>query len=142
MGRQAEAPRCFRCGTQGADIGVMTKILVIDDELSVAALLARVLRADGTDVTQAHTAMHAFGLARQDVPDLILLDRSLPDMDGLDACRLLKTDVHLRHIPVIVVSGAAEDEVDWRLAGAAGFIPKPFDIHALALVVRRHLADA
>jgi twitching motility two-component system response regulator PilG len=74
------------------------------------------------------SAMEALNGLRHVVPDLILLDITLPGMDGLDLCRVIKENKTTQHIPVVMLSGNDEvfDKVLGRLAGAADYITKPF----------------
>ena len=114
-------------------------ILVADDEPAITALFAQMLGFAGFQVVQAHGGAEAVSLARQQKPDLILLDVMMPDLDGRDACQVLKMDQTLRDIPVVLFSSADERDVHWRAAGADGFLQKPFSIRTLPDVVREHL---
>ena len=114
-------------------------VLVADDEPAITALVAEMLGFSGFRVAQAHGGGEAISAARMDRPDLILLDVMMPDLDGRDACRVLKMDRSLRGIPVLLFSSADERDVHWRDAGADGFLQKPFSIRSLPGVVRGHL---
>ena len=115
------------------------RILVADDEPAITALIDIMLRHAGFDVVQAQGGVEAISLARQERPDLILLDVMMPDLDGREACKLLKIDRTLRSVPVVLVSSADERDVEWRGAGADGFLQKLFNIRGLPAVVRRYL---
>ena len=95
----------------------------------------------GFEVLGAPGGVQALVLAREEIPDVILLDVMMPDLDGRDACRLLKMDDELRHIPVVLFSSADEQDVHWRAAGADAFLQKPFSIRALPGFVRGLLGD-
>ncbi len=110
-----------------------------DDEPAITALVAEMLRYAGFTVVQAQGGAEAVSLARKERPDLILLDVMMPDLDGRDACKVIKMDQGLREVPVILVSCADERDVHWGGAGADGFLQKPFSIRALPDLVRRHL---
>jgi DNA-binding response OmpR family regulator len=114
-------------------------ILVADDEPAITALFAQMLDYAGFRVVQAHGGAEAVSLARQRKPDLILLDVMMPDLDGRDACQVLKMDQTLRDVPVVLFSSADERDVYWRAAGADGFLQKPFSIRTLPDVVREYL---
>jgi DNA-binding response OmpR family regulator len=114
-------------------------ILVADDELAITSLIAAMLTHTGYQVVQAHGGVEAISLARQERPDLILLDVMMPDLDGRDTIRVLKLDPALRDVPVILFSSADEADVHWREAGADGFLQKPFSIRALPEFVRSYL---
>ena len=119
--------------------GQQPRILVADDEPAITALVAEMLRYAGFAVVEAHGGAEAVSLARQERPDLILLDVMMSDLDGRDACKVLKMDQSLRHVPVILFSSADERDVHWSGAGADGFLQKPFSIRALPDLVHRHL---
>ncbi len=115
------------------------RILVADDELGTLELMTDLLTYSGYEVTQARDGLEALVRAREAPPDLALLDVMMPGLDGREVSRRLKADPVLAHIPVILQSAADESGVDWRGAGADGFLQKPFPIRHLAEVVRKHL---
>jgi DNA-binding response OmpR family regulator len=123
----------------GEGVAQQPRILVADDEPAITALVAEMLRYAGFTVVQAQGGAEAVSLARRERPDLILLDVMMPDLDGRDACKVLKMDQSLRDVPVILFSSADERDVHWGGAGADGFLQKPFSIRALPDLVRRHL---
>ena len=112
------------------------RVLVADDEPAITTLMADMLGYAGFSVLRAHGGAEALVLARAERPDLILLDVMMPDLDGRDACRALKMDHALQHIPVILFSSADERDVHWRGAGADAFLQKPFSIRGLPDFVR------
>jgi signal transduction histidine kinase len=119
----------------------MTKILVADDAPDIRALLTEMLRNDGYEVVAATDGKRAVDLAAVERPDLILLDVMMPEMDGIDACRRLKSDPRLRNIPVILVTAKADDD-DVILGldvGADDYVTKPFRKEILAARVRSAL---
>ncbi len=114
-------------------------ILVVEDEPDVQGVIDLSLRLlgkfDVTSVADYAAAVDAIGLRR---PDLILLDRMLPDKDGLDVCRLFKDSPATKDIPIVFLS-ARSDASDVRAgmdAGAAGYLTKPFDPVVLADRIR------
>jgi len=115
------------------------RVLVADDEPAITSLIASMLRYAGFAVVEAHGGAEAVSLARSERPDVVLLDVMMPDLDGRDACKVLKMDLALRGVPVILFSSADERDVHWSGAGADGFLQKPFSIRALPDLVRRHL---
>lgn len=106
------------------------KILVIDDDPNICDLLARILRKNNYSVFLAHTAGTGLDLARELIPDGIVLDLILPDMDGFVLLSTLKSDPLTSQIPVIVVSIKDGDETGYRL-GAVDFLSKPLDHNRL-----------
>lgn len=118
------------------------RILVADDEPAITLLVAEMLGYAGFDVVQAQGGAEALMLARAERPDVILLDVMMPDLDGRDACRVIKMDLELRHVPVVLFSSADERDIRWAGTGADGFLQKPFHIRALPDFVRRLLGDS
>jgi DNA-binding response OmpR family regulator len=106
----------------------MAKILVAEDERDIRDLITITLDFAGYKVVTANDGEEAVKLARQEIPDLILMDVRMPRMTGYEACTLLKADAKLRDIPVIFLSGKGQDaEIQAGLeAGAAEYLLKPF----------------
>src|SRR5258706_15348747 len=80
------------------------RILIVDDEPDLLTVLKFGLEADGFDVIQASDGEQGLALARQYVPDLIVLDLMLPRMDGYKVCRALKSDERYRRIPIFILT--------------------------------------
>jgi len=104
----------------------MTKLLLIDDSPTVLKIMSLSLMAGGYAVTTASTGGGGLALARQQTPDVIILDVNLPDISGLELLAKLKQDPVLAAVPVLLLSG--QDTLD-RAAqgmelGARGFLPK------------------
>jgi DNA-binding response OmpR family regulator len=102
------------------------KILVVDDERDIVALLRHQLEAKGYKVVTASTGAQAIAKAVAEQPSLITLDILLPDTNGFDVLRELKTRPETSHIPVIVLSVVQDEDSGYNL-GAAGYITKPVD---------------
>ena len=102
-----------------------TRILIVEDEASIAEPFARLLRREGFETTVARTAAEALDAARTTEPDLVLLDLALPDGDGRDVCRVLRGE---RDVPVIMVTarGTETDRVVGLELGADDYVVKPF----------------
>jgi adenylate cyclase len=117
------------------------QILVVDDEHGYRAMLERQLRASGYAVLQAGDGIEAIAVAREQRPDLILLDLSMPKLDGLEACRLLRSDDSLPRTPIILITGKTdpEDLIAGLDAGADEYLTKPIDPAALVARVRSAL---
>lgn len=116
-------------------------ILVVDDNLVNLELLSDVLELNGFLVCTATSAEAGLYLAKTKQPDLILMDISLPQMDGLAATRSLKQDPHTTHIPVIALTAHATElaQIESRKAGCAAHITKPFELQTLIDVVASYL---
>ena len=106
----------------------MTRILIAEDERDIRELILFTLRYGGYEVTAVSNGEEAVEAARRDAPDLILLDVRMPRLTGYEACRRIKADPTLRHIPVVFLSAKGQEtEVQTGLeAGAAEYILKPF----------------
>ena len=118
------------------------RILVVDDEPGIQATLRARLEANGFEVLLASDGEAGLQRAREEKPDLILLDLMLPKRDGYSVCRLLKFDSRFQHIPVIMLTARAQerDRVLGEKTGADAYIPKPFDAPHLLETIRRLLA--
>lgn len=118
-------------------------ILVIEDHPVNRELITSLLEVHGFLVCQADTAAGGIELARTQAPCLILMDVSLPGMNGLDATRLLKSDPLTADIPVVAITAYAfaKDRVAASAAGCCGFITKPIDTRAMITEVKRIIAE-
>lgn len=104
------------------------KILVIDDDTAITDLIKIVLEKDGFTVIEAHSGTEGIDLAAKEKPDLIIMDITMPDMDGYAATEKLKSDDNLKDIPVIFLSGRSPSEDGGRSFAKGGltFMRKPF----------------
>ncbi len=120
---------------------VKAKILVVDDEPDALELIEFNLKAAGFEVVTAADGEVALRQARSHVPDLILLDLMLPEVDGLEVCKILRRDSATSSIPIIMVTAKA-GEVDRVLGlelGADDYVTKPFSPRELVLRVKNLL---
>ena len=113
------------------------KVLVVEDSEVIRRVLALILGAEGYRVVETAAGREAIGLAREQHPDLITLDLSLPDMDGRDVLRLLGADESLRSVPVVVLSAFADTLSSAERWHAADVIVKPFDLDDLLVRLER-----
>jgi two-component system phosphate regulon response regulator PhoB len=119
------------------------KILVVDDEPDAVELIEFNLKAAGFDVVTANDGAEALKKARQVLPQLILLDLMLPEVDGLEVCKILRRDPQTQAIPIIMVTAKAA-EIDRVLGlelGADDYVTKPFSPRELVLRVKRLLRE-
>jgi two-component system alkaline phosphatase synthesis response regulator PhoP len=114
------------------------KILVVDDERDLIAPLKMSLESDNYNVIEAYAGHEAIKKARDEIPDLVLLDIGLPDMDGYEVCNALKKDPLTGLIPIIMVTG--KDKINEKIegldSGADDYVTKPFDLKELKARVR------
>ena len=108
-------------------------ILVIEDDLDIRELISFNLANEGHQVFEANDGEVGIDKARDNNPDLILLDLMLPGIQGLDVCRIIKSDQETKEIPIIMVTalGQEEDIVKGLETGADDYITKPFSIKVL-----------
>jgi two-component system cell cycle response regulator DivK len=120
----------------------MSKVLIIEDNPTNMTLAIFLLQSAGHKVLSATDAEAGLTLARDEHPDLILMDIQLPGMDGLQATGLLKRDEATRSIPVIALTALAMkgDEERIRAAGCDGYIAKPMRYQDFLTTVAAQLA--
>ena len=108
-------------------------ILVVEDDLDIRELISFNLQNEGHQVFEAKDCEAGIDKAREKLPDLILLDLMLPGIQGLDVCRIIKSDQETKEIPIIMVTalGQEEDIVKGLETGADDYITKPFSIKVL-----------
>ncbi|MBP9040443.1 MAG: response regulator [Anaerolineaceae bacterium] len=127
------------------------KILIIDDEPIVRLTLDGLLRQDNVQLLFAENGMKGLAMAQHFMPDAILLDLMMPDMDGFEVCRRIRSNEELAEVPVIMIT--ALDNREARLtgleAGADDFLTKPFDSMEIQIRIKnilrmnrfRHIID-
>ena len=113
-------------------------VLIVDDDARNRKLARDVLRGAGFGTLEASNGEDAIALAREQLPDVVLMDIRLPDLDGTEALRCLKSDPATARIPVVALTGIAGAREAFLEAGFAGTIEKPFDVQELPDQVRRH----
>jgi DNA-binding response OmpR family regulator len=120
---------------------VKARILVVDDEPDVLDLVTYNLGLAGFQTETAVDGAEALRKARSIAPDLILLDLMLPEMDGLEVCKLLRRDAKTSAIPIIMLTARASeiDRIVGLELGATDYVPKPFSPRELVLRVKRRL---
>jgi DNA-binding response OmpR family regulator len=116
----------------------MAKILIAEDERDIRDLITFTLRFAGHDVVAAANGEEAVEKALKEKPDLVLMDVRMPRMTGYEACKKMKADESIKHIPVVFLSAKGqESEVNAGLdAGAVEYILKPFSPDQLTERVR------
>jgi CheY-like chemotaxis protein len=119
-----------------------SKVLVVDDDPEIVTFLSTLLELEGIESSVATSAAAALEQLQQTRPDLVLLDIAMPDRDGIDLCKELKSDPRTAEVPVFVVSARpGKDVVERALAaGAEEFIRKPFENAELISRIRVRLS--
>lgn len=124
------------------------KVLIIDDDPDALEVAKARLSKEDLDIACAQGGLPGLKAARNEEPDLILLDLDMPDISGFDVCRSLKADPELCMIPVLFLSGSTtpEDKIAGLDLGAVDYVTKPFDAFELRARVRaalrtKHLQD-
>jgi two-component system phosphate regulon response regulator PhoB len=120
------------------DTGSGQKILIIEDESDVADLLTLNLRKGGFKISTAADGASGLQTARDDRPDLVILDLMLPKMSGLEVCKILKSDTATAGIPILMLTAKAEeiDRIVGLEFGADDYVTKPFSPREVMLRIR------
>lgn len=119
-------------------------VLVVDDSPESLSMINDTLDAAGLAVLVALEGMQALSVAQSITPDIILMDAIMPNMDGFETCKKLKSINHLAHIPVIFMTGLSDTEsiVKGFDAGGVDYIQKPVNGEELIARMRVHLSNA
>lgn len=116
----------------------MAHVLIVDDESDLASLVEFNLQQAGLETAVALTGESALKLARQRVPDVVLLDLMLPDISGKEVCRRLRAEPRTREVPVVMLTARGEelDRVEGFEVGADDYVTKPFSVGELIARLR------
>ena len=127
---------------QGEHLG--KSILVVDDDISQVLALEHRLDRQGFDVLTAHCGSAALRIARDERPDLVLLDLRLPDMHGFDVCAELADSPATCGMPIIIVSAVERPDIvrTAREVGCGYYVRKPYDPNVLLTLIENSLRDA
>lgn len=113
-------------------------VLVAEDEDSLVELLTYNLKAEGFRVDFVMDGGEVLSRLDEELPDVLLLDWMLPNLSGIEICRQVRRNTHLRNVPIVMLTarGAEEDRVRGLDAGADDYLPKPFSVKELVARVR------
>ena len=117
------------------------KILVVDDEEHIVQMIESRLSANGYEVITAYNGKQALERAKVEMPDLILLDLMMPDIDGFSVLRKLKCEFETMHIPVIMLTCRADSDSIFKAQDlkSTDYIIKPFKPDELLKLIKRHI---
>lgn len=117
------------------------RVLVVEDNGDMREFLARVLSMQGYEFLEAADGEEGLHVARTQHPNLILMDISLPALDGFEATRQLKQDPAMRHVPIIAVTAHARPADEQRAldAGCDGYLSKPYSLRDFLAIVEKNL---
>lgn len=119
----------------------MGKVIVIDDEPFIRMLIEDKLKRAGLEVVTLHETVEAMDIIRREMPDLVILDWMMPELSGIDLCRMLKAEADLKHIPIFMLTAKGQEEYEKMgiECGVAQYISKPFSPKALLDMVIEQL---
>lgn len=120
------------------------RILVVEDDPDISNMLRIYFQSQDYEVSVAQRGEEALEVCRHQLPNVVVLDIMLPDMDGYDVCRELRSNLRTSHIPIIFLTQKDErsDKIRGLELGADDYITKPFDVEELKLRVRNAMARA
>jgi CheY-like chemotaxis protein len=129
---------------ENVEMQPIRSILLAEDDPHIRRVSEVALRRDGFDVVSVTDGPEVLQLLEDRLVDVVVLDGMMPTLDGLDVCRVIKTNPRTAHLPVIMLSARtqASDEAAGKAAGAVGYIKKPFDALMLGTEIRRICAEA
>jgi diguanylate cyclase (GGDEF)-like protein len=121
---------------------LQSKVLILDDDARITSILSDVLQEEGYNVATFNSSKDVLYLARQFLPDLLVLDIMMPEVDGFDVCEFFKKDPELMFTRIVVIT--AKDTTDCRVRsyrlGADAFLGKPLELEEFREVIRTNLA--
>lgn len=119
-------------------------VLLVEDNEDNLLIYSTILRHSGFSVVEARDGQAGIDAAKRELPGLILMDVSIPVMDGLEATRRLKADPDTKHIPIIALTAhaLASDQEKAMEAGCDGYIAKPAEPRVVLQAVKDYLGDA
>ncbi|MBR1618649.1 response regulator [bacterium] len=119
----------------------MKKILIVDDEQDIVESLKFVLEGNNYTCYCAYNGEDGLNLAREIIPDLIILDVMMPRINGYKISRLLKFDKKYQNIPILMITARSqeEDKLIGEETGANEYITKPFDLDEVLQIVQKYL---
>lgn len=122
----------------------MSKILIIDDDKAIIELVKANLELQGHEILTASDALTGIAITQQELPDLIILDLMMPEVDGFTACQRIRQSAATKDIPILMLTALSgtDDKVSGFNAGADDYLTKPFELPELYVRVRALLRRA
>jgi DNA-binding response OmpR family regulator len=119
------------------------KVLIVDDDPDIRTLYKLVLRREGLEVIEAESGYEALSKVRREPPALVLLDVMMPEMDGYEVCRKLRSDPETAHLPILLISGRSTVSArrDGIMAGANDLLSKTVALQTLVSSVQTLLSN-
>ncbi|MCU1347210.1 MAG: two component system regulatory protein [Acidobacteria bacterium] len=117
------------------------RILVVDDDVPILTLMRNLLREFGFEAVVAGTGAQALAAAREQPPDLVLLDINMPEMSGDEVIRALRRDHGAEQMPILILSGEPMAPTEVAALGANAAVQKPFDVPELIQQIRGYLGQ-
>jgi PleD family two-component response regulator len=120
------------------------RMLIVEDDFDISNMLRIYFQSHGYEVAVAQRGEDALAMCRKQLPHIIVLDIMLPDMDGYDVCRELRSNLRTSHVPIIFLTQKDErsDKIHGLELGADDYITKPFDLEELKLRVKSAISRA
>ena len=113
------------------------KILIVDDQRELVEAMKMRFEDAGYDVFEAYDGKECLEKARKELPDLIIMDVAMPQMDGYEAVREIKGDDAIKKIPIFILTGKDQMEDIFKIEGIQEYILKPFDYKVLLGMVKK-----
>ncbi len=128
-----------------AALRLMTRplVLVVDDSLTIRTMVAKTFEHNGLRTKCCASGFDALNLIREEIPKLVMLDVSMPLMDGYQVCKMIKSMKETKGVPVVMLSGndGFFDKVKGRVAGASDYLTKPFKPEAALRAIRKYVSE-
>jgi len=113
------------------------KILIVDDQRELVEAMKMRFENAGYDVVKAYDGKECLEKARKELPDLIIMDVAMPQMDGYEAVREIKGDDAIKKIPIFILTGKDQMEDIFKIEGIQEYILKPFDYKVLLGMIKK-----
>ena len=123
---------------------IMKKILIADDDKDIRTLVAEILGGEKYKIYFSKNGRETIDSVNENIPDLLILDLMMPEIDGMEVCRRLKQNKSTKKIPIIMLTAktGVTDKIEGFVTGADEYITKPFDPAKLETIVEKVLGRA